>query len=417
MALGALGCAAPAPERDAPATSAEAPKGPSADSPSPPATGSATPTTAAAADDDGAPSGMIPLPAAAYLAGSRTGMGDEEEHPPHEVVLAAIWLDRTEVTTAAYRACVEAGACRPTHTGPFCNQGVAGRDDHPINCVEHGDATAYCAFVGKRLPTEAEWEYAASNGNEKRLYAWGAEEPDRSRACYMHEGSCPVASFPAGAFGLHDMTGNVWEWTSSWWGRYPTEATSGTNRIYRGGSWSRRFPKWMRNTLRNRFRPDQWSASIGMRCAKTRTPLSCPEDAEAKDDACVRVRGAPICETGYRWSGDRCVVGVAGSETAAAPASAGGALSHAAGGTAGGAPSSPGEPPATGSIVRVRSPQFDGDCRSHFPGLPQAYAIQGGDFWAREPVVKASGCRKRDVSKSWTSLCCPGAAPASDETP
>jgi len=372
---------------------------------------SASVSSAAAAGSEGAsrvgpapapapPEGMVELPAAAYMMGSRTGSGDEEEHPMHEVLLAAFFLDRTEVTVDAYAACVEAGRCKAARVElPFCNAKVEGRGGHPINCVDHEDASAFCAFAGKRLPTESEWEYAASGGNEKRKFSWGEEEPDRARACYFHEGTCPVGSFAPGAFGLLDMSGNVWEWTSTFWGPYPGEPLAGTNRVYRGGSWSRRFPRWLRNTLRNRYPPDKWSAALGMRCARTRMPVSCPTDAEPQNETCIRMRGAPGCEPGFLWNGTACAL------SALAPPANSGTLPVNATSPPRPAENSPTAEPET--IGRSRTPHFDDDCRSHYAGKTAAYAITGGNFRAREPVVQASGCTKRDVGRTWTSICCP----------
>ena len=187
------------------------------------------------------PQGMVEVPAGVFLMGGES----PENTPVHEVVVATFYLDLNEVTMEAYAACVTAGACKPPGVGnPFCNALLPDRARHPVNCVDWRDAESYCKYVGGRLPTEAEWEYAARGGAEQRPYSWGAEEPDRRRACYMHEGgSCVVGTHPAGAFGLFDMTGNVWEWTASWYGPFPGEADSGTTKVYRGGSWSRRFAK------------------------------------------------------------------------------------------------------------------------------------------------------------------------------
>src|SRR5262249_12710325 len=135
--------------------------------------------------------------------------------------------------------------CAPAHReiSPYCNR--ADRGDHPVNCVDWNQAATYCRSSGRRLPTEAEWEYAA-RGSDGRLYPWGNEPPDARRlnACgrecvafgkrlgrefrAMYDGddgwetTSPVGSFPAGAspFGALDMAGNVWEWTADWGGSY-----------------------------------------------------------------------------------------------------------------------------------------------------------------------------------------------------
>jgi iron(II)-dependent oxidoreductase len=172
---------------------------------------------------------MKEIPEGIFLMGSRRGQGNPEERPMHERIVARFYLDETEVTWAAYRACVDAGACRlPRPDDAFCNHRSTGRERHPVNCIDWNDAVAYCAWVGKRLPSEAEWEYAAGGGSEGRRFSWGDADPDRRRACFDHAGgTCPVRSFEAGAFGLFDMSGNVWEWTSSWFSLPPGSSKAG----------------------------------------------------------------------------------------------------------------------------------------------------------------------------------------------
>ena len=90
-----------------------------------------------------------------------------------------------------------------------------------MNCVDWKQASAYCGWKRMRLPSEVEWEYAARGGSKYLSYSFGNDKPD-GKTCWKHVGgTCKVRSFPAGAFGLHDMTGNVWEWTSSGFGPYP----------------------------------------------------------------------------------------------------------------------------------------------------------------------------------------------------
>ncbi len=343
-------------------------------------------------DAGSAPAGMVTLPAGYFLMGSPVEHGSPEERPMHEVAVAAFDLDDTEVTARAYVACITAGACPQTHDdGHFCNaQRVTegDRGEHPINCVDARAADAYCAFAGKRLPTEREWEYAARGGAEERRYSWGEAEPNSENACYFHIGTCKVGSFAAGAFGLHDMSGNVWEWTSTWFGPYPDEARSGTHRVYRGGSWSRRFPKWLSTAMRNRYEPEQWSASIGMRCARSRSPLVCPPDSEARDGGCARTRGTPQCEPTLAWNGDSCTPG-------GGPTPKPGISLPAAG-------PAPEEP-----ITRTRTPEHDGDCHAHYAGKPAAYRYSGATFHARNKPLEAAGCTRRDMGSTWTSVCCP----------
>ncbi len=181
-----------------------------------PMTANATASAARPASGEGATQGdMALLPAGVFLMGAYREYGSSEEKPAHEAIVPGFWLDRREATVAEFRACVDAGRCTPSAALPFCNGHVPGRERHPINCIDLRQAALYCAWAQKRLPSEREWEYAASGGTERRRYSWGNAEPTSLLACYYHPGTCEVGSFPAGAFGLYDMTGNVWEWTQS----------------------------------------------------------------------------------------------------------------------------------------------------------------------------------------------------------
>lgn len=318
-------------------------------------------------------------------------MGGEspENTPRHAVAVARFYMDLKEITVDDYAACMKGGACKPMRDdNPFCNARFAGRGDHPVNCIDWNDAEAYCASVGKRLPTEREWEYAARGGSAGNLYAWGNEDPDTTRSCYMHNGgSCEVGTHAAGAFGLFDMTGNVWEWTSSWFGPYPTEATSGRYKVYRGGSWSRRFTKWMRNDLRNRYAVHEHSASVGFRCAKDHAPLTCPKDAIPDHGRCTAAGTATAVPVASGPIGSKPPTRSAAAASAPSPSSAA---------------------PADATPVRRRAPGFDADCQKYYPGKPVAYQWSGGSFQAREPLIRAAGCKKRDVGVGWSSACCPG---------
>ncbi len=233
--------------------------------------------------------------------------GEENEKPPHAVSVTAFEMGRTEVTVGQYRACIEAGKCRDQRTVDWagvtdderrifsatCNLGLTGRDEHPVNCVDWDDATAYCEFAGGRLPTEEEWEYAA-RGRESRRYTWGRAEPgpqvanacgaecDRWatangfqwKAMYSADDgwptTAPVARFAAGRgpFGLDDMAGNVWEWTS---GRYcpdGDEACSEAARVLRGGGWFDNVASWLRAAFRGRYTPSLRNSFLGFRCAR-----------------------------------------------------------------------------------------------------------------------------------------------------
>jgi formylglycine-generating enzyme required for sulfatase activity len=155
---------------------------------------------------------------------------------------------------------------------------------HPVTGVSWYEAEAYARFSGKRLPTEAEWEKAASwdaQANRKRRYAWGDDEPTQALSNF-HErrwGTTPVGSFPQGAssYGILDMTGNVWEWTSDSFAGYPgfkyfpyPEYSElwfdGDHRVLKGGSWATRAPL-LRTSFRNFFRRHFRIAFAGIRLA------------------------------------------------------------------------------------------------------------------------------------------------------
>ena len=160
---------------------------------------------------------MLLVPAGPFPMGADEG-GQLDERPAHTVTLAAYFLDRTEVTNAAYGRCVDVKACRP-HEPKSARLNHFGDDrpfrgpDQPISAVRWDDARAYCAWVGKRLPTEAEWEKAA-RGAEGRRFPWGAAFPTKERAVFASSRTQPVGSHPAGAgpYGHLDLAGNVWEW-------------------------------------------------------------------------------------------------------------------------------------------------------------------------------------------------------------
>ncbi len=182
-------------------------------------------------------------------------------------------IDRTEVTVANYRQCVEAGVCvtPDVEVMPSCNWSMEGRDDHPVNCIDHTRAHAFCAWAGKRLPTEREWEYAA-RGSEGRRYPWGAEEPGANLLNWnsLVETTTVVGSYPVGATpdtGLFDMAGNVWEWTASIWcsSHAATAACDPSRYVTRGGSWFSLSSNYVRPAYRDET--SDGSNRRGLRCA------------------------------------------------------------------------------------------------------------------------------------------------------
>ena len=181
--------------------------------------------------------------------------------------VAPFKLARTATTVAQYKKCVEAGGCGEPTPGDSCNWG-SGRGDHPVNCVNWNQATAFCKWMGARLPTAQEREWAASSG-EGRTFPWG-NEPPGAQACWDGEGSdvgkgnrettCVAGSHPAGASkqGVQDLAGNVSEWLSNDY--------SGGKEL-RGGSWNNVDPSYFRASLRFRLAPSDWLISYGFRCA------------------------------------------------------------------------------------------------------------------------------------------------------
>lgn len=362
------------------------------------------------------PEGMVLLPGGPFWAGAEHESFEQEENPRFLTRLAPFCLDLTEVTTAAYQACVDAGACRPARTKyKTCNAGRSERAQHPINCVDHDQASSFCAWRNARLPSEIEWEFAARGGAEQRKYPWGDASPD-GHTCWKAALSCPVKSYPPGAFGLYDVVGNVWEWTSDWFAPYPWPAETGQHRVYRGGSWSRRFEKWMRPTLRNRFRPDHWGSHLGVRCALSPEPLECPYGPGEGEHPCRRGVDEARCLDGKQWNGARCSAPGAPQCPEGTTLRPGRGCVSPSGGSV--SPSSPRssahETPAqqeaeakAEEVRRIRSPEFDDDCRQNQPSRPRAYRYEGGSHAARNISGGRDGCKNRDVGVGWNSACCP----------
>jgi formylglycine-generating enzyme required for sulfatase activity len=197
---------------------------------------------------------MVCVPEGEFLMGSHDGDPGayEIEKPRHMVYLDAFWIDKYEISNTQYGRCVEAGVC----DAPRCEQGSptygdASKPDHPVQCVDWEEAKTYSAWVGGRLPTEAEWEKAC-RGTDHQIYPWGNSAPDCSKANYS---DCtgdwnvvnPVGSYPEGAspYGALEMAGNLGEWVADWSvadyysnspPMNPQGADSGQHRGVRGGS-------------------------------------------------------------------------------------------------------------------------------------------------------------------------------------
>jgi Tol biopolymer transport system component len=203
----------------------------------------------------------------------------EDESPQHAVTLEGFWLDRTEMTNAQYALCAAEGACRASR---LASNPAYNGDDYPVAGIPWQDAVDYCMWAGGRLPTEAEWEYAA-RGTEGTIFPWG-DEFDCAGGNFWDSGTgcddgypepAPVGSFPVGTSwcGAMDLAGNVWEWVDDAYGRYPAEtqvnpsdADSGGERILRGGSWGY-LPAFSRAAYRYPVPPAADYLAVGFRCA------------------------------------------------------------------------------------------------------------------------------------------------------
>ena len=188
--------------------------------------------------------------------------------------------------------CGVSGAFWAAPEGPGSD--VEGRQDHPVVHVSWRDAAAYCAWSGLRLPTEAEWERAARGGLEQARYPWGDElTPDGQHRCNIwngrfpvhntredgYVGTAPVDAFPPNGFGLHNMSGNVWEWCADWWTiNHPEQRpvvdphgpAEGSTKVIRGGSYlcHRSYCNRYRVSARTSNTPDSSTGNMGFRCAR-----------------------------------------------------------------------------------------------------------------------------------------------------
>lgn len=208
-----------------------------------------------------------------------------DEAPPHEVTMSEFWIDQTEVTNAMYAKCVKEGACTPpqkyrssTRDSYYGNSTFA---NYPVVFVDWKQANTYCQWVGKQLPTEAQWEYAA-RGTDGRTYPWGNDPPSCQLANYSQSNGVDcvgdtweVGTHPTGMspFGVYDMAGNAWEWVADWYGKYssetatdPTGPSTGEKRVLRSGSWFGNVSR-IRTVNRGTDDPLITYFSYGFRCA------------------------------------------------------------------------------------------------------------------------------------------------------
>jgi formylglycine-generating enzyme len=250
-----------------------------------------------------------------YLMGTDDGL--PVEAPVHKVLVKDFWIDRHPVTVSEFAEFVRATGYKTESetlgwSGVFDVQAgswkkVAGADwrhpegpastaspREPVTQVTWNDAIAYATWAQKRLPTEAEFEYAARGGLAGKKYAWGDELapqgkyqanwwqghfPDRNTGADGFIGRAPVGSFAANAYALYDMTGNVWEWCADRFGQdyyrvspaaNPRGPASGEHRVIRGGSWlcSDNYCTGYRVAARNHTAPDTGLNNLGFRCVR-----------------------------------------------------------------------------------------------------------------------------------------------------
>lgn len=278
-------------------------------------------------------------------------LGQSDERPEHEVTVHGFWMDQTEVTNEQFARFVretgyvttaerqpdsadfpgappeslvpgaivfapppgdvplenhfvwwryEAGANWRHPEGP--GSGIDGRKNHPVVQVSWDDAVACCQWAGKRLPTEAEWEFAARGGLERQAYVWGNERlpsgiwqaniwqgefPNENALSDGFRGTAPVASFQPNGYGLYDMAGNVWEWCADWYrpdyyAQSPKDNPRGPDtsydpnepgvrkRVQRGGSYlcSDTYCVGYRPSARMKCSPDTGLSHSGFRCVR-----------------------------------------------------------------------------------------------------------------------------------------------------
>ena len=263
-----------------------------------------------------APAGMVRIPGGTFKMGVAGSFA--YEGPVHSVTVKPFFLDKHEVTNAQFAAFVKATGYRTVAekegwsgvfdpkqkkwvavdgadwrhpTGP--KSSIKGRDNYPVLQVCWYDAIAYAKWAGKRLPTEAEWEFASRGGLEGKPYAWGTELNPKGRyvANYWQgtfpekdlgkdgfAGVAPVGKFPPNGYGLLDMTGNVWEWVADrfapdYYARSPKVdpkgPKEGNENVIRGGSFlcATNFCSGFRVAARNKNTPDSATNNTGFRCA------------------------------------------------------------------------------------------------------------------------------------------------------
>ena len=237
-----------------------------------------------------APENMVLIPAGKFWMGRtnsfwRDALDTEprakrDDRPANLIYLDSFYLDKYEVTNADYARFVEATGARPPWHWP---QGKIAKGDERVAVynVNWFEATAFCKWAGKRLPTEAEWEKAVRGGRDRKVYAWVDDNDpgERVPAAISRGKAMPVGSFPPNGYGLHDMIGNVMEWTNDWYDnnyypfmpkRNPKGPETGRYKSVRGAGYADQGGNGIEKLVdyRNFSDPDTRMTTIGFRCAK-----------------------------------------------------------------------------------------------------------------------------------------------------
>jgi formylglycine-generating enzyme required for sulfatase activity len=225
---------------------------------------------------------MVPVPAGCFDMGDAFAEGWPDELPAHNVCMSSFEMDIHEITNAEYAECVADGGCTAPSSSSSYSRGTYYGDpaynDYPVIWMKWDQVVDYCAWAGKRLPTEAEWEYAARGGLAGKRYPWGDTISSTDANYDFNTGdTMPVESYASNGYGLYDMAGNVWEWVADWFNESyysvsptedPTGPASGAVHVRRGGSFDH-STFGLRVANRCDFcHADRHGNNLGGRCAR-----------------------------------------------------------------------------------------------------------------------------------------------------
>lgn len=216
---------------------------------------------------------MVLIPGGEFSMGLE---GEGSHGPVHQVEVDSFYMGKYEVTNAEYlKFCTETGRKLPEYWGMEIYHAGSDFPDYPVVGINWHDVTAFAEWVGMRLPTEAEWEFAARGGQTDWNYPYG-DEHSEDAANFKSEGTVTVGAYAPNGYGLYDMSGNVWEWVNDYFDdayyknspkSNPKGPEKGTFRVIRGGGWHS-GPGCCRVYYRNAL-PSNWQdIAVGFRCVK-----------------------------------------------------------------------------------------------------------------------------------------------------